>query len=286
MPNEHTIAENLQRLIDAKDNIAAAITAKGGTVAQGDGLEEFPTAINGISTGVDTSSDTVTAMYLGTGKTAHNAQGQQITGTHDINVYTVPSGTTSLSNTTIPKQGNSYAQTLYDYIVIPASVTSIVEYSSYLNAVFYDQVNLREVTLPSGVTQIPAYTFNSCQKLKKVVAPGWSTGKVYKETFSGCYSLESISIPNGITEIEQKAFNNCLSLTSITIPNSVSTIGQGAFGYCDGLTSVTIGSGITSINSYAFQYSPNLTTITINKPQGSVSGAPWGATNATVVWTG
>ena len=27
-------------------------------------------------------------------------------------------------------------------------------------------------------------------------------------------------------------------------------------------------------------------TITINKPQDSVSGAPWGATNATVVWNG
>lgn len=76
-----TIAENLQRLIDAKDDIAAAITAKGGTVAQGDGLEEFPTAINNISTGVDTSSDTVTAATLKSGYTAHNAAGQQITGT-------------------------------------------------------------------------------------------------------------------------------------------------------------------------------------------------------------
>ena len=81
MPNEHTIAENLQRLVDAKDDIAAAITAKGGTVGQNDGLEEFPTAINGISTGVDTSSDTVTAATLKSGYTAHNAAGQRITGT-------------------------------------------------------------------------------------------------------------------------------------------------------------------------------------------------------------
>lgn len=81
MPNEHTIAENLQRLVDAKDDIAAAIVAKGGTVAQGDGLEEFPAAINGISTGVDTSSDTVTAATLKSGYTAHNAAGQKITGT-------------------------------------------------------------------------------------------------------------------------------------------------------------------------------------------------------------
>lgn len=281
-----TIAENLQRLVDAKTAIGNAITAKGGTVAQGDGLEEFPTAINGISTGVDTSSDTVTAMYLGTGKTAHNAQGQQITGTHDINVYTIPSGTTSLSKTTIPKQGNSNAQALYDYIEIPATVTSIEVPGSYSNGAFYNQVNLREITLPSGVKQIPAYTFHSCQKLKKVVAPGWSSGKVYQETFSGCYALKSISIPNEITEIESKAFYFCIGLESITIPSGVSTINSNAFSYCDSLTSVTIGNGITSINSSTFNNSTNITTITINKPQGSVSGAPWGATNATVVWTG
>lgn len=81
MPNEHTIAENLQRLIDAKTAIGNAITAKGGTVGQNDGLEEFAAAINGISTGVDTSNDTVTAATLKSGYTAHNAAGQQITGT-------------------------------------------------------------------------------------------------------------------------------------------------------------------------------------------------------------
>ena len=39
MPN--TIAQNLTRLQNAKTAIAAAITAKGGTVASGDGYEEF-----------------------------------------------------------------------------------------------------------------------------------------------------------------------------------------------------------------------------------------------------
>lgn len=43
MPN--TIAQNLQRLVDAKDAISLAITAKGGTVNSGDGLEEFPADI-------------------------------------------------------------------------------------------------------------------------------------------------------------------------------------------------------------------------------------------------
>lgn len=49
MPN--TIAQNLQRLVDAKDAISSAITAKGGTVNSGDGLEEFPADIATIPSG-------------------------------------------------------------------------------------------------------------------------------------------------------------------------------------------------------------------------------------------
>lgn len=83
----HTISENLQRLTAAKTAISTAITNKGGTVAQGDGLEEFASDIASIPTGVDTSNDTVTAATLKSGYTAHNAAGEQITGT-----LIVPSG--------------------------------------------------------------------------------------------------------------------------------------------------------------------------------------------------
>lgn len=47
MPN--TIADNLQRLVNAKTAIASAITAKGGIVTTGDGFEEFPADIATIS---------------------------------------------------------------------------------------------------------------------------------------------------------------------------------------------------------------------------------------------
>ena len=49
---DHTIAENLQRLVTAKTAISNAITAKGGTVGSGDGLEDFATDIGTIHTPV------------------------------------------------------------------------------------------------------------------------------------------------------------------------------------------------------------------------------------------
>lgn len=51
MPN--TIADNLQRLVDAKNDIADAITTMGGTVNEGDGFEEFPADIATIPVGGD-----------------------------------------------------------------------------------------------------------------------------------------------------------------------------------------------------------------------------------------
>lgn len=69
MPN--TIAQNLARLQAAKTAIGAAITAKGGTVASGDGLEEFPDDIRTIPSGMKatklnfiTSVGTGSEMYI------------------------------------------------------------------------------------------------------------------------------------------------------------------------------------------------------------------------------
>jgi hypothetical protein len=47
----NTIAQNLGRLQAARTSISNAITAKGGTVSAGDGLEDFPADIATIPTG-------------------------------------------------------------------------------------------------------------------------------------------------------------------------------------------------------------------------------------------
>ena len=55
-----------------------------------------------------------------------------------------------------------------------------------------------------------------------------------------------------VTSIEDYAFRSCYSLTSVTIPEGVTSIGGGAFYYCSSLTSVTIPEGVTSIGNSAF----------------------------------
>ena len=62
---------------------------------------------------------------------------------------------------------------------------------------------------------------------------------IEEDTFYGCKSLTSVTIPNSVTTIEDFAFAFCEKITSVTIPNSVTKIGNSVFWGCDALTSVT-----------------------------------------------
>ena len=70
--------------------------------------------------------------------------------------------------------------------------------------------------------------------------------------FSGCKSLQSITIPNSVTKIGDEAFCACESLQSVTIPNSVTSIGDEAFSWCNSLQSVTIPNSVRNIGNHAF----------------------------------
>jgi hypothetical protein len=72
--------------------------------------------------------------------------------------------------------------------------------------------------------------------------------------FKDCTSLTGITIPNGVTSIEEGTFDSCTGFTSVTIPASVTKIILRAFEGCTSLTSVTFaaGSNITDFRESAF----------------------------------
>ena len=76
-------------------------------------------------------------------------------------------------------------------------------------------------------------------------------------------SISSLSLPDGLTTIGDRAFYTCTSLTSVTIPNSVTSVGWYTFA-SSGLTSLSIPSSVTFIDDGAFSSCTGLTAISVS----------------------
>ena len=128
-------------------------------------------------------------------------------------------------------------------------------------------------------------TFNGNKDVEKIDFKGikvkLATGS---DPFKECTKLNTITGLEGMTEIVDEAFEGATALTNITIPSSIMKIGSSAFSGCTSLSNITIPSSVIDIGNDAFEGCTNLTQITVNKAENSISGAPWGAPNATVTW--
>lgn len=135
------------------------------------------------------------------------------------------------------------------------------------------------------LTAIGDSAFSKCVKLTS--ATFTKATKVGDSAFFDCNLLESISLPE-VKEIKPSAFCYCplksISMPKIEILGDDSSYWEVFDIYCK-MTTINIPSTIKSIGKNVFNGS-KITTINIDKPADSISGAPWGATDATVNWTG
>lgn len=142
-------------------------------------------------------------------------------------------------------------------IIIPNSVKTI-------GSSAFDQCSeLASITIGKGVTTIEDYAFHRyLTKLETVniedvaawcnISFGYEANplKHAHNLLLNGKKIESLVIPNTVTEIKGNAFPNC-NFRSVVIPNSVTSIGSKAFSNCT-IQSLTIGSGVVSMEYDAF----------------------------------
>ena len=95
--------------------------------------------------------------------------------------------------------------------------------------------------------------------IKSVVVPS-SVKEIYSFAFKN-YTIESVTLSEGLEVIADYAFDACTHLKTLNIPSTVKEIGIRAFGYCD-IESIAIPEGITEIKEntfYACSYLKNVT---------------------------
>lgn len=93
--------------------------------------------------------------------------------------------------------------------------------------------------------------------------------------------ITSVKFPDTVTQIWSEAFYGCRQLTTVE-GFCATTLQERAFASCSVLTSITFKTTATSIDTSAFSACSQLKDIYVPWAEGAVSGAPWGATNATI----
>ena len=132
-------------------------------------------------------------------------------------------------------------------IDIPDSVTSIGGGAFYDTAYYNDYSNWED-----GVLYIENHLIEAEENISGNYSVREGTKTIAWNAFSGCSSLTSIDIPDGVISIGDGAFQWCSSLKSITIPDGVTSIGDWAFFECDSLTRIAIPDSVFSIGDNAF----------------------------------
>lgn len=203
-------------------------------------------------------------------------------------------GGDSVDSLTIPTTVTSIDDSCFaDIKVSTVTFTAGSNLKSIGDTAFRNCQNLTEVVLPEGLETMGSSVFALSNSLN-ITIPG-TVENFNKETLSG-YSgnLDNITftdgpanlikengiiygynkilevrdktvtevvIPDGITEIGEKAFSGCNNLQSITIPDSVTSIGNEAFHGRSTLTTINGGNGVTALGDWAFMDCTALTTV-------------------------
>ena len=203
-------------------------------------------------------------------------------------------------------------------VTIPDSVTSIGWRA------FKDCSSLTSVVIPNGVKIIGGGAFLGCTSLKEVninegvksigecskhlgttttdgIGGNSSFGTTTSSTgeqvlsvnlsaigvFECCTSLASISIPNSVTNIGNRAFAECTSLTNVMMSDSVKEIGHQAFYKCTSLSDIALPQELSYMGFGAFAECSSLQDIEIpSSLEDLLDGAFYNCTSLTNVVIG
>lgn len=252
--------------IDVTSYASVDVDVSGGAGAFVDTVEQLAGGgDHHIITGVDISSDTVTAAHLEQGYTAHDASGNAVVGTlvagggitvDDLATNTAPSGTVTLGNS---------VTTLADYAFAGKSITSIIAPSV---------ISIASTALQN--TQITTITDANFPSL------GVSEQVNIKFQMSSLVSIklsgEKISLANGYGALRDNT-----NLVTVELPNCAKNVGasyktMGAFCFYgdSNLEFADIGF-CQSVGSNCFYGCTKLRTLVLRRTDAVVTLAAWNA---------
>ncbi len=125
------------------------------------------------------------------------------------------------------------------------------------------------------VTSIGAYVYENNKTIESVTIPDGIT-TIGDRAFGGCSALREVAIGADVSTIITAAFEKCTALTSIDIPSNVKNIEHYVFSNCSALTEVTLHEGLERLG-YDFLYGTAVSSVYIPATLTSAQSAFYGA---------
>lgn len=114
----------------------------------------------------------------------------------------------------------------------------------------FSSTKITSIYLPSRVSTLGIGAFRDT-RLKSVIIENGNISLGTGANFQINPELTSVSLPEGMLEIPSNMFSGCYSLEKITLPTTITSIGSSAFS-TNGLIEITIPSNVQSIGNSAF----------------------------------
>ena len=147
-------------------------------------------------------------------------------------------------------------------------ITSAADEATTVRGVVEDSTGLTSATVADGIEVVGNRTFRKCANLETVALPNTLT-EIGPAVFQSCSKLANITIPESVTTIGEGAFAECTALTSINIPSGITRLEKDVLRNT-GLTSVEIPASVKYIGTYAFRDCESLTEIKILSPEFTI----------------
>jgi len=186
-------------------------------------------------------------------------------------------------------------------IIVPDSVQSIGA-GSFLGCTALTQIQLYKGTtrdahghsFKSGLREIPDELFRLCENLQNVTLP-MTVESIGAMSFSGCFALTKLEIPDAVVDIKRAAFRHCKNLEWIRLPKYTLTTGgskacwacieEATFEGCESLVNVELPGTIETIQDSAFRGCSSLACVLIPKRVKDIGYEAFqGCTSLKTVW--
>lgn len=138
-----------------------------------------------------------------------------------------------------------------NYVGDEATLT-IPEGVEIINANTFNASSVKEINIASSVKEISEKAFYNSSIEKITFAKNSNLQSIENSAFEKCYYLKSINLEDtAIVNIQDNAFKQANALNSISLPETLTNIGSYAF-FETSISSVSFGKNIEAIGDYAF----------------------------------